>query len=205
MSSGAGLQSRAIESRIKIKKRNVKPPVVGRFTQYIEVDEVPEVPTLQILKTETITEIAEAPKAQVPLKIEPKISKKKVTFTLPRYEVRLTKEHEKIVTALHSKAKKETPNDNNGVNNGELFGGFLEFARDLQPELSFRNIDFKRGKLSGEGTDKIKKEIGKSLKEATLRSFIKSLTEPESEVLSYISELSSEDKSYIKEQILRNL
>ncbi len=205
MSSGAGLQSRAIESRIKIKKRNVKPPVVGRFTPYIEVDEVPEVPSTEVIKTETLEEKTQASSAPVEVKKSQKPVKKKVTFTLPRYEVRLSKEHEKIVTSLHTKAKKETPNDNNGVNNGELFGGFIEFVRELQPELSFRNIDFKRGKLSGEGTEKIKREIGNSLKEATVRSFIKSLTEPDSEVISYISGLSNEDKSFIKEQILRNL
>lgn len=67
-------------------------------------------------------------------------------------------------------------------------------------KVSFRNIDFKRGRLCGEGTDLIKREAGRSFQSAAATYFLHHLKDGTSpEINAAVSKLSNEDRIQIAE------
>lgn len=112
-----------------------------------------------------------------------------------RYETRLTRDDQAVLDELHERAVKQVHKSNKGLYKPELFGALIEFIRPFHQRVSFRNIDFKRGRLYGEGTHLIKKEAGRSLQVAAARHLLEHLKLGASpEIATAVSQLSSEDR-----------
>lgn len=125
---------------------------------------------------------------------------KKVYAISPRFETRLSSDHQKIVTDAQAKAFKEAHSANKGINNSELFGGFLEFMRPLLKKVSFKNLNFPCGKLYGDGTKKIKVEIGQRIERAAFEYFLDELAKGDNQnIVEILSSLPAE-----KLQLLKN-
>lgn len=210
MSSEAGLKSSAIQSRIK--RRAVRPPVAAqaRIGQEIVQDvrgdtpvasEPSEVKPLSSDTSIVNEKISPQVKQAPPKATKDREPKKKPGHTQPRFEARLSGDHEKIVGELIKRAFSETHPSNKGINNSELFGGFLEFIRPIAKRISFRAIDFKRGKLYGDGTEKIKVEVGRSLKKAALDSLLLAIETGDPLVLQALSDISDERRNALIMQI----
>ncbi len=212
MSSSAGLAASAKRSRIK--KRAVRPPVAGRPVageSKPETEEEAEVKqqeaaTIEPSEVEASAEPqpesleSEAAPTEEPSPEKAKSKKKKkavvkkIGHTQPRFEVRLNGDHEKLVEDIQRKAFREALAANKGINNSELFGGFLEFIRPFRKDISFSSLDFKRGKLYGDGTERIKVEIGKSFERASLEYFLSAIESGENGVVSELFQSMAPDR-----------
>lgn len=195
MSSSAGLAD--IAKRSRIKKRAVRPPVAGRPVATAEIkEEVPVITPEPVQEAPVMPQVAPAPvevvaKQEVSLPVEPakpekkgkKSAVKKVGHTQPRFEVRFSGDHEKLVEDIQKKAFRESLAANKGINNSELFGGFLESIRPYLKSLSFSCLNFKRGKLYGDGTERIKVEIGKSLQRSSFEYFLAAIEAGDNDVV----------------------
>jgi len=132
-----------------------------------------------------------------------KAQQKKISHTQPRFEVRLSGDHEALVGEVQRKAFKEAHIANKGINNSELFGGFLEAIRPFRKNISFSSLDFKRGKLYGDGTEKIKVEVGKSVQRSALEYFLSAIQEGEDEVVGEVLQaLSKEQRKLLASKLL---
>lgn len=205
MSSSAGLADSAKRSRIK--RKAVRPPVAGRPLQSAqEISSEPaqisreqgsqeaKVPTIEPSEVETpVAPRIESDNSEVPAekpdteksksKKKKKTAVKKIGHTQPRFEVRLSGDHEKLVEDIQRKAYRESLPANKGINNSELFGGFLEAIRPYRKDISFSLLDFKRGKLYGDGTERIKVEVGKSIQRSSLEYFLSAIESGEEGVV----------------------
>lgn len=230
MSNSAGLADAAKHSRIK--RKAVRPPVAGRpflAAQESSPDlalktneqsaQEKEVATIEPSEVKiSVTPLKEVPQSQdsserqqVAEKPKGKTKKKKtvvkkIGHTQPRFEVRLSGDHEKLVEDIQRKAFREAHVANKGINNSELFGGFLEAVRPFRKDLSFSRLDFKRGKLYGDGTERIKVEVGKSIQQSTFEYFLSAVESGEDEIVGKVlSSLSKERREKIAAQILTDL
>lgn len=220
MSSSAGLADSAKRSRIK--RKAVRPPVAGRPFPAPE-DKPHEIEAKQEQQVEPVSRTIEPSEVQAPAPVQrepaqmeaeeqatskPKSKKKKAVIkkighTQPRFEVRLSGDHEKLVEDIQRKAFRETLPANKGINNSELFGGFLEAIRPFRKNISFTSLDFKRGKLYGDGTEKIKVEVGKSIQRSSFEYFLSAIESGGEKVVGEVlSSLSEDAKQKIASRIL---
>lgn len=214
MSSSAGLADSA--KRARIIRKAVRPPVASRPLPTVAqaeairepLDSLPEVPELEVSRpkveenVERVTSEAQTETAdkKVPKK---KAVIKKIGHTQPRFEVRLSGDHEKLVEEIQRKAFKETLPANKGINNSELFGGFLEAIRPYRKDLSFSSLSFKRGKLYGEGTERIKIEIGRIIQRSTFEYLLSAIEAGDDEVVrDVLQNLTPERREKILAQII---
>ena len=217
MSSSAGLADSAKRSRIK--RKAVRPPVAGR--PFPAPDEKPH--EIEVKQEESVSRTIEPSEVQASAPVQPEPAQmeaeeqatskpkskkkkavvKKIGHTQPRFEVRLSGDHEKLVEDIQRKAFRETLPANKGINNSELFGGFLEAIRPFRKNISFTSLDFKRGKLYGDGTEKIKVEVGKSIQRSSFEYFLSAIESGGEEVVGEVlSSLSEDAKQKIASRIL---
>lgn len=226
MSSSAGLADSAKRSRIK--RKAVRPPVAGRpfpapedkpheievkqeepVSRTIEPSEVeaprpvqPE-PARRELEESPGSSVTEEQSTSKPKSKKKKAVVKKIGHTQPRFEVRLSGDHEKLVEDIQRKAFRETLPANKGINNSEIFGGFLEAIRPFRKSISFTSLDFKRGKLYGDGTEKIKVEVGKSIQRSSFEYFLSAIESGGEEVVvEVLRSLSQEQRERLASKIL---
>lgn len=212
MSSSAGLAD--IAKRSRIKKRAVRPPVAGRPGAAAEMrEEVPAVTVEPIQEEQLAQEVTAAPveviirkeslvEAVRPERKGKKVAVKKIGHTQPRFEVRLSGDHEKLVEDVQKKAFRESLSANKGINNSEFFGGFLESIRPYLKSLSFSCLNFKRGKLYGDGTERIKVEIGRSLQRSSFEYFLSAIEAGDNDVVrEVLDSLSPERRARVAELI----
>jgi hypothetical protein len=87
-----------------------------------------------------------------------------------------------------------------GINNSKLFGGLLEAIRPFRKNISFSSLDFKRGRLYGDGTEKIKVEVGKSAQRSASEYFLSAMQEGGDEVVGEVLQaLSKEQRELLNE------
>ena len=217
MSSSAGLADSAKRSRIK--RKAVRPPVAGR--PFPAAEEKPH--EIEVKQEEPVSRTIEPSEVKVsaPVQAEPvraeteeqatskpkskkkKAVVKKIGHTQTRFEVRLSGDHEKLVEDIQRKAFRETLPANKGINNSELFGGFLEAIRPFRKNISFTSLDFKRGKLYGDGTEKIKVEVGKSIQRSSFEYFLSAIDTGGEEVVGEVlRSLSQEQRERLASKIL---
>lgn len=132
-----------------------------------------------------------------------KAQAKKAGHTQPRFEGRLSGDHEKLVEEIQRKAFRESLAANKGINNSELFGGLLEAVRPFRKEIRFTSLDFKRGKLYGDGTERIKVEVGKSIQRSAFEYFLTAIESGSDELVGEVlSSLSEETRQRLASQML---
>ncbi len=167
-----------------IKKRHVRPQVFNVSSSLNDVvsDVKEEEKVLPLFESES-------PKTV-------KSKKASIKKSYMRYEARLTDEHEKVVQNLHSKAFRESHPNNKGINNSELLGGLVEFISSFSKGVGFKNLDFKRGKLYGEATANIKKEVATSFEVACYQNLFKVLLSGniDPNISKVLNSLSEQDK-----------
>ena len=179
----AGLTHTAKSSRIK--RKAVRPPVAN-----FNYEPRPEVQSFEPSEVEKPSEPSEV----APQQEEGASKPKKPGHTQPRFEARLSGDHGKIVEDLVGRAFRESLRANKGINNSELFGGLLEFVRPLRKKITFTGIQFRRGKLYGDGTERIKVEVGKALRAAALEQLVDDIVAGDDACLELLDGLSEQKR-----------
>ena len=180
--SSAGISDALKKSRTRVRRQMVKPqvPQAGSLTLVEAHNEPVAQPSIPQELNPNVNKEKEVVKPKQEKVVVKKKPRSKPSLELKRFEARITPEYQVLVEKIEAKAQKQVHKENNGINKTEIFCGFLNSINSST--LNFSNINFKRGKNYGEATERIKEEVGESIKRASIKTLLEDVISGDSEL-----------------------